>query len=121
MILGESVYLKGASTFFKGELDYMWIDVSRNYLVTTGLVSISPRKAISNPVHYIELDDGVISVRLPKSTVWITHDCRKEVDGLWWTILGKEYFWEYLDSDQVPEWALEVFTRGVAQLEKYPV
>jgi len=57
---------------------------------------------------------------LPKSEVWITHDCRKEVDGLWWTILGKEYFWEYVDSNQVPEWAFEVFTKGVAQLEKYP-
>ena len=120
MILDQTVYLKGPSTFFKDEKDFMWIDVSRRYLVTTGLISTSPRRALANPVHYIELDGGVISVRLPRSDVWITHDCRKEHDGLWWTIKEKAYFWQYIPLEEVPDWAKEVFAKGVTQLDTYP-
>ena len=120
MILDQTVYLKGPSTFFKYENDFMWIDVSRRYLVSTGLISISLMKAHAIPVHFIELDGGVIKVRLARSDTWITHDCRKVADGLWWTIKEKECFWQYVSPEEVPGWAYEVFTKGAAQLDAYP-
>jgi hypothetical protein len=120
MILNQTVYLKGPSTFFKDENDFMWIDPSRRYLVTTGLISASMRKAVANSVHFIELNGGVIKVRLARSDAWITHECRKVVDGLWWTIKEKEIFWQYVSFEEVPEWAHDVFNKGVAQLDAYP-
>jgi hypothetical protein len=120
MILDQTVYLKGPSTFFKTENDFMWIDVSRRYLVSTGLISVSRKTANAIPVHFIELDGGVIKVRLAKSKVWITHDCRKADDGLWWTIKEMEYFWQYILPEEVPDWAHEVFKKGAAQLDAYP-
>jgi len=120
MILDQTVYLKGPSTFFKDENDFMWIDASRRYLVSTGLISISLKKAHAIAVHFIELDGGVIKVRLARSDVWITHECRKVVDGLWWTIMEKEIFWQYVSFEEVPKWALHVFNKGIAQLDAYP-
>lgn len=117
MIFDKNIYLKAPAHFHKEAHDYMLIDPTRKYIVSIARVSMSAPRALVSPVSYLELNDNSVKVRLAGASSCIVHGCRKEATGVWWEILGKDHFWEYVPIEQVPEWAHEAFAEGTAKLE----
>jgi hypothetical protein len=98
--------------------EYMEVLPDLGRMVSAAVIQDDPIRYLPIAVDYEVFGSGSIKTRLSPDSSWHHTTIRIEENTFYWTHAGREWPWEQITKDELPEWFPDFSTKALRRMEE---